>query len=117
VAGPAVMRLGGDRFHLRLDPDAAKQYHHPPVPLEGAKTTHFCSMCGPIFCSMKITPEVRDFAAKQECERGHIPRGRGGAVRMASRSEEFGKKGGGINGRADEESFGTKAGAPHRDIS
>ena len=48
-----------------LDPDTAEQYHDQTLPAEGAKTAHFCSMCGPKFCSMKITQEVRDFAAKQ----------------------------------------------------
>jgi phosphomethylpyrimidine synthase len=55
-----------DQFHLSLDPDTAEQYHDQTLPAEGAKTAHFCSMCGPKFCSMKITQEVRDFAAKQE---------------------------------------------------
>jgi phosphomethylpyrimidine synthase len=48
-----------------LDPDTAEQYHDQTLPAEGAKTAHFCSMCGPKFCSMKITQEVREFAAKQ----------------------------------------------------
>jgi phosphomethylpyrimidine synthase len=48
-----------------LDPDTAEQYHDQTLPAEGAKTAHFCSMCGPKFCSMKITQEVRDFAARQ----------------------------------------------------
>jgi phosphomethylpyrimidine synthase len=48
-----------------LDPDTAEQYHDQTLPAEGAKTAHFCSMCGPKFCSMKITAEVREFAAKQ----------------------------------------------------
>ena len=52
-------------FNLSLDPDTAEQYHDQTLPAEGAKTAHFCSMCGPKFCSMKITQEVRDFAAKQ----------------------------------------------------
>jgi phosphomethylpyrimidine synthase len=55
-----------DQFNLSLDPDTAEQYHDQTLPAEGAKTAHFCSMCGPKFCSMKITQEVRDFAAKQE---------------------------------------------------
>jgi len=54
-----------DQFHLSLDPDTAEQYHDQTLPAEGAKTAHFCSMCGPKFCSMKITAEVREFAAKQ----------------------------------------------------
>jgi len=54
-----------DQFNLALDPETAEQYHDQTLPAEGAKTAHFCSMCGPKFCSMKITQEVRDFAAKQ----------------------------------------------------
>ncbi|KKW93513.1 phosphomethylpyrimidine synthase ThiC [Sphingobium chungbukense] len=54
-----------DQFHLSLDPDTAEKYHDQTLPAEGAKSAHFCSMCGPKFCSMKITQEVRDFAAKQ----------------------------------------------------
>jgi phosphomethylpyrimidine synthase len=57
-----------DQFNLSLDPDTAEQYHDQTLPAEGAKTAHFCSMCGPKFCSMKITQEVRDFAAKQNSE-------------------------------------------------
>jgi phosphomethylpyrimidine synthase len=54
-----------DQFNLSLDPDTAEQYHDQTLPAEGAKSAHFCSMCGPKFCSMKITQEVRDFAARQ----------------------------------------------------
>ncbi len=54
-----------DQFNLSLDPDTAEQYHDQTLPAEGAKTAHFCSMCGPKFCSMKISQEVRDFAARQ----------------------------------------------------
>ena len=57
-----------DQFNLSLDPDTAEKYHDQTLPAEGAKTAHFCSMCGPKFCSMKITQEVRDFAAKQNQE-------------------------------------------------
>jgi phosphomethylpyrimidine synthase len=55
-----------DQFNLSLDPDTAEQYHDQTLPAEGAKTAHFCSMCGPKFCSMQISQEVRDFAAKKE---------------------------------------------------
>jgi phosphomethylpyrimidine synthase len=55
-----------DQFNLSLDPETAEQYHDQTLPAEGAKTAHFCSMCGPKFCSMKITQEVRDFARLQE---------------------------------------------------
>jgi phosphomethylpyrimidine synthase len=57
-----------DQFNLSLDPETAEQYHDQTLPAEGAKSAHFCSMCGPKFCSMKITQEVRDFAAKQNAE-------------------------------------------------
>ncbi|MCW9034763.1 MAG: phosphomethylpyrimidine synthase ThiC [Rhodospirillales bacterium] len=55
-----------DQFHLSLDPDTALQYHDETLPAEGAKLAHFCSMCGPKFCSMKISHEIRDHAAQQE---------------------------------------------------
>jgi phosphomethylpyrimidine synthase len=55
-----------DQFNLSLDPETAEEYHDETLPAEGAKTAHFCSMCGPKFCSMKITQEVREFARKQE---------------------------------------------------
>ncbi|GAA4043248.1 phosphomethylpyrimidine synthase ThiC [Parerythrobacter jejuensis] len=54
-----------DQFNLSLDPDTAEEFHDQTLPAEGAKTAHFCSMCGPKFCSMKISQEVRDFASKQ----------------------------------------------------
>ncbi len=53
-----------DQFNLSLDPETARDFHDETLPQEGAKTAHFCSMCGPHFCSMKITQDVRDFAAK-----------------------------------------------------
>ncbi|HVY07242.1 MAG TPA: phosphomethylpyrimidine synthase ThiC [Burkholderiales bacterium] len=54
-----------DQFNLGLDPDKAKQFHDETLPQEGAKLAHFCSMCGPHFCSMKITQDVRDYAASK----------------------------------------------------
>jgi phosphomethylpyrimidine synthase len=54
-----------DQFNLGLDPDKAKAFHDETLPQEGAKLAHFCSMCGPHFCSMKITQDVRDYAQKQ----------------------------------------------------
>ncbi len=54
-----------DQFNLGLDPDKAKEFHDETLPKESAKVAHFCSMCGPHFCSMKITQDVRDYAAKQ----------------------------------------------------
>ena len=54
-----------DQFNLGLDPDKAREFHDETLPKESAKVAHFCSMCGPHFCSMKITQDVRDFAAQQ----------------------------------------------------
>jgi phosphomethylpyrimidine synthase len=55
-----------DQFNLSLDPDTAREFHDETLPAEGAKHAHFCSMCGPKFCSMKITQDVRDFVANQD---------------------------------------------------
>ena len=54
-----------DQFNLSLDPDTARSYHDETLPSEGAKTAHFCSMCGPKFCSMKISQDIRDFAKEK----------------------------------------------------
>ncbi|WDZ96554.1 phosphomethylpyrimidine synthase ThiC [Herbaspirillum sp. WKF16] len=54
-----------DQFNLGLDPDKAREFHDETLPKDSAKVAHFCSMCGPHFCSMKITQEVRDYAAQQ----------------------------------------------------
>ncbi|HEY0405678.1 MAG TPA: phosphomethylpyrimidine synthase ThiC [Pyrinomonadaceae bacterium] len=54
-----------DQFNLALDPEVAREYHDETLPQEGAKLAHFCSMCGPHFCSMKITQDVREYAAEQ----------------------------------------------------
>jgi phosphomethylpyrimidine synthase len=60
-----------DQFNLSLDPETAKDFHDETLPADGAKVAHFCSMCGPKFCSMKISQEVRDFAnAENEKEKG-----------------------------------------------
>ncbi|CAJ91387.1 phosphomethylpyrimidine synthase ThiC [Cupriavidus necator] len=73
-----------DQFNLGLDPERARSYHDATLPAEGAKIAHFCSMCGPKFCSMKITQEVRDYAASlpKEAQQG-----------MEEKSIEFLKKG------------------------
>ena len=57
-----------DQFNLSLDPDTARSFHDETLPAEGAKIAHFCSMCGPKFCSMKITQEVREYAAKLKAD-------------------------------------------------
>jgi phosphomethylpyrimidine synthase len=54
-----------DQFNLSLDPETAREFHDETLPQEGAKLAHFCSMCGPHFCSMKITQEVREYAAQK----------------------------------------------------
>lgn len=78
-----------DQFNLSLDPDTAREYHDETLPAEGAKIAHFCSMCGPHFCSMKITQDVRQYAAEKGLEEGHKVLEEG----MAEMSETFKKKG------------------------
>ena len=77
-----------DQFDLSLDPETARDFHDETLPQEGAKTAHFCSMCGPHFCSMKITQEVREYAAQKELdEQAAIEAG------LREKAEEF-RKGG-----------------------
>lgn len=77
-----------DQFNLSLDPDTAREFHDETLPAEGAKVAHFCSMCGPHFCSMKITQEVRDFAKENNLEtEDALNQG------MAEKSKEFKDKG------------------------
>ncbi len=83
-----------DQFNLSLDPDTAESYHDQTLPAEGAKTAHFCSMCGPKFCSMKITQEVRDFAAKQNAPVETFVAAGDAEAGMAEMSERFREKGG-----------------------
>jgi phosphomethylpyrimidine synthase len=59
-----------DQFDLALDPDTARAYHDETLPAEPAKTAHFCSMCGPKFCSMAITDKVREYAAEHGVSAG-----------------------------------------------
>ncbi|MBO56360.1 MAG: phosphomethylpyrimidine synthase, partial [Verrucomicrobiales bacterium] len=54
-----------DQFNLGLDPERSREFHDETLPADGAKTAHFCSMCGPNFCSMKITEDVRKYAAEK----------------------------------------------------
>ena len=82
-----------DQFNLSLDPDTAEKYHDQTLPAEGAKTAHFCSMCGPKFCSMKITQEVRDFAAKQNQPSDQFLAAEDAEAGMAEMSEAFKNKG------------------------
>jgi phosphomethylpyrimidine synthase len=85
-----------DQFNLSLDPDTAEAYHDQTLPAEGAKTAHFCSMCGPKFCSMKITQEVRDFAAKQNQGADAFIAAEDAQKGMDAMSEVFKEKGGEI---------------------
>ena len=78
-----------DQFNLSLDPETAQSYHDATLPAQGAKIAHFCSMCGPHFCSMKITQDVRDYAAQQKLsEEAALAKG------LQEKSEEFRKAGG-----------------------
>ncbi len=77
-----------DQFNLSLDPVTAREFHDETLPQEGAKTAHFCSMCGPHFCSMKITEDVRKYAAEQGiAEEEALKKG------MEEKSKEFAEKG------------------------
>ncbi len=79
----------GDQFNLSLDPDTAVEYHDQTLPQEGAKVAHFCSMCGPNFCSMKITQDVREYAAKHGLNESEAIQ-----VGMGEKSKEFADGGG-----------------------
>ncbi|QTH19959.1 phosphomethylpyrimidine synthase ThiC [Rhizorhabdus wittichii] len=85
-----------DQFNLSLDPDTAEQYHDQTLPAEGAKTAHFCSMCGPKFCSMKITQEVRDFAATRNAPADQFIAAGDAEAGMRAMSDVFREKGGEI---------------------
>ncbi|MDK4806296.1 MAG: phosphomethylpyrimidine synthase ThiC [Novosphingobium aromaticivorans] len=78
-----------DQFNLSLDPDTAERYHDQTLPAEGAKSAHFCSMCGPRFCSMKITQEVRDFAARQNAPIETFAAARDAEKGMAEMSRKY----------------------------
>ena len=77
-----------DQFNLGLDPITARLYHDETLPQDGAKTAHFCSMCGPHFCSMKISEDVRQYAAEQGiAEEEALAKG------MEEKSKEFAEAG------------------------
>ncbi|MFN2502100.1 MAG: phosphomethylpyrimidine synthase ThiC, partial [Pyrinomonadaceae bacterium] len=80
-----------DQFNLSLDPEVAKEYHDETLPAEGAKLAHFCSMCGPHFCSMKITQDVREYALKEGIEEEKAL-----AAGMSAKATEFVAAGGEI---------------------
>jgi phosphomethylpyrimidine synthase len=77
-----------DQFNLSLDPDTAKDFHDATLPDNAAKVSHFCSMCGPHFCSMKITQDVREYAAKKQLDEQQAIQ-----IGMKEKSEEFKKTG------------------------
>ncbi len=85
-----------DQFNLGLDPDRAREFHDETLPKEGHKVAHFCSMCGPHFCSMKITQDVRDFAAKQGIDNLQQALDSG----MQEKSAEFREKGSEVYNKA-----------------
>jgi phosphomethylpyrimidine synthase len=82
-----------DQFNLSLDPETARAFHDETLPQEGAKVAHFCSMCGPHFCSMKITEEVREYAAQQG-----LTEEKALAAGLREKAEEFRQGGGEIYG-------------------
>jgi phosphomethylpyrimidine synthase len=84
-----------DQFNLALDPVTAREFHDETLPQDGAKTAHFCSMCGPHFCSMKITEDVRKYAAEQGlAEEEALKKG------MEEKSKEFVEKGAEVYAKA-----------------
>ena len=84
-----------DQFNLALDPEVARSFHDATLPADGAKLSHFCSMCGPQFCSMKITEDVRKFAAEQGiATEDALTKG------MAAKSKEFVDKGAEVYAKA-----------------
>ncbi len=84
-----------DQFNLSLDPDVAREYHDETLPQEGAKLAHFCSMCGPHFCSMKITQDVREYAATHGVSDSDALR-----IGMEEKSKEFVEKGAEVYAKA-----------------
>ncbi len=84
-----------DQFNLGLDPERAREFHDETLPQESAKTAHFCSMCGPHFCSMKITEDVRKYAAEQAISEDEVL-----AKGMAEKSKEFVEKGAEVYAKA-----------------
>jgi phosphomethylpyrimidine synthase len=85
-----------DQFNLGLDPERAREYHDATLPKESAKVAHFCSMCGPHFCSMKITQEVREYAERKGLEDVEIAMAEG----LREKAAEFNESGGQIYRRA-----------------
>jgi phosphomethylpyrimidine synthase len=78
-----------DQFNLGLDPDRAREYHDETLPKDSAKVAHFCSMCGPHFCSMKITQDVREYAERRKLKDIDVAVEEG----MKEKAEEFRQQG------------------------
>ena len=78
-----------DQFNLSLDPERAREFHDETLPADGAKTAHFCSMCGPNFCSMRITDDIRQFAAENGMDEAEVLE-----EGMAEKAREFVAQGG-----------------------
>ena len=80
-----------DQFNLSLDPERAIEYHDETLPAEGAKTAHFCSMCGPKFCSMRISQDIRNYAKENKLDTNKaFEKG------MEEKAKEFKNSGGGV---------------------
>jgi phosphomethylpyrimidine synthase len=84
-----------DQFNLSLDPETAREFHDETLPAEGAKTAHFCSMCGPHFCSMRITEDVRKYAAQHQ-----LPEDEALRAGMKQKAREFTEAGSEIYSKA-----------------
>lgn len=84
-----------DQFELSLDPDTARAYHDETLPAEPAKTAHFCSMCGPKFCCMRITQDIRRYAAEHDVSETQAVE-----LGMKEKSDEFAAAGGELYSQA-----------------
>ena len=96
---PRPLLIASDRVRVgrdHLDPETAREFPDETLPAEGAKLAHFCSMCGPKFCSMKITQEVRKYAAQQGVAAETVVLAQG----LREKAEEFRKGGGEIYRKA-----------------
>ena len=80
-----------DQFNLSLDPETARAYHDETLPADSAKVAHFCSMCGPKFCSMEITQQIREYAANQGLDEADAV-----AQGLEEKADEFVERGGEI---------------------
>jgi phosphomethylpyrimidine synthase len=98
-----------DQFHLALDPDTARAYHDETLPKEAHKVAHFCSMCGPKFCSMKITQDVRAYAAQSNAPPAAAAQGVDPEAGMAAMSAKFRELGGNVYVDAEQVKASNKA--------